>query len=470
MNRKKIIHHTKNFIKSSLWFLVGVILGIFFLISFGYIIFEKSYSGKVIPGVFVENVNLENENQAQIENYFNQKNQNIAKSTLTFYYQDKIATLSAKDLNIGYDSNLIAMQAVSIGHSPYFFSNIVNIVNAYFNGLVLKPSYTFNQKVLDQTLNPIVKSLTLTPVDAKFVFQNNKVTTFQPSTDGQGVNLEKLQTKITDYIPYILAKQKNQNIKIEIPVQIIKPKVTTNSANNLGIKELIGSGTSLFQDSIPSRIYNIELAASRINGTIVAPDQVFSFDQTLGDVSAFTGYKQAYVIQNGHTILGDGGGVCQVSTTLFRAILNSGLPVVERHAHAYRVGYYEEDSPPGFDATIYVPTVDLKFKNDTKHSILIQAIVDPNNLRLTFNFYGTSDGRQVKITTPTITNQIPAPAPQYTNDPALPKGTVQQIDFAANGATVSFTRTVTRDNKVILQDTYTSVYQPWQAQYLVGTG
>lgn len=470
MNRKKIIHHTKNFIKSSLWFLVGAILGIFFLVSFGYIIFQKNYSGEAIPGVFVGNINLEEKNKIQIENYYNQKNQNIQNTIFTFYYQDKIATVSAKDLNIGYDSNLIATQAISIGHSPYFFSNIIIIINAYFNGLVLQPSYTLSQTKLNQTLSPIIKSLTLTPIDAKFVFKKNKVTTFQPSTDGQDVNLEKLQNKVTDYISYILAKQKNQNIKILIPVQVIKPKITTNNANTFGIKELIGSGTSLFQDSIASRIYNIELAANRINGTIVAPNQIFSFDQTLGDISAFTGYKQAYVIQNGHTVLGDGGGVCQVSTTLFRAILNSGLSVIERHAHAYRVGYYEEDSPPGFDATIYVPTVDLKFRNDTKHSILIQAIIDPNNLRLTFNFYGTSDGRQVKITTPIVTNQIPAPTPVYTNDPALAKGKIEQTDFAANGATVSFTRTVTRNNKVILQDTYTSIYQPWQAQYLVGAG
>src|SRR6185369_9618298 len=119
---------------------------------------------------------------------------------------------------------------------------------------------------------------------------------------------------------------------------------------------------------------------------------------------------------------GDGGGVCQVSTTLFRAALNAGLPIVERHAHAYRVGYYEEDSPPGFDATVYVPSVDLKFKNDTDHYLLIQTVIDPQELRLTFNLYGTKDDRKVTVTTPVVTNFRPAPADLYQDDPTLPKG------------------------------------------------
>ena len=237
----------------------------------------------------------------------------------------------------------------------------------------------------------------------------------------------------------------------------------------MGIKELIGVGHSLFYHSIQSRIFNINLAASRLNGVLVAPDEVFSFDKALGDVSAFTGYQQAYVIQNGRTVLGDGGGVCQVSTTFFRALLNAGLQIVERHAHAYRVGYYEQDSPPGIDATIFVPSVDLKFKNDTGHYILIQSQVDLDNLALTFELYGTKDGRQVTMTTPVVTSQTPPPPDLYQDDPTLPKGEIKQTDFTAWGANVYFTRTVTKNGKVIIYDKFVSNYQPWQAVYLRGT-
>jgi vancomycin resistance protein YoaR len=256
---------------------------------------------------------------------------------------------------------------------------------------------------------------------------------------------------------------------IPIPVKTIQPTLTTDKVNKMGIKELIGTGTSLFQHSIESRIYNVNLAASRVNGVLVKPGDTFSFDQAVGDVSSLTGYKQAYVIENGKTVLGDGGGVCQVSTTLFRAALNAGLPIVERHAHAYRVGYYEEDSPPGIDATVYVPTVDLKFRNDTGHYILIQSIVDLNTLRLTFMIYGTSDGRISNVSTPVVTNIRPAPPDKYEDDPTLPAGTIKQVDFAASGADATFTRTVTKDGKVLYNDVFTSHYQPWQAVYLRGT-
>jgi vancomycin resistance protein YoaR len=206
-----------------------------------------------------------------------------------------------------------------------------------------------------------------------------------------------------------------------------------------------------------------------MNGVLIPPNEEFSFDKALGDVSAYTGYQQAYVIQNGKTVLGDGGGVCQVSTTFFRALLNAGLPITERHAHDYRVGYYEEDSPPGIDATVYVPSVDLKFKNDTGHWILVQSIVDPNTLRLTFNLYGTRDGRTVTMTKPVVTNETPPPPTLYTDDPTLPKGELKQVDFSAWGAHISFNRTVTKNNKIILTDTFVTDYRPWQAAYLRGT-
>ena len=280
---------------------------------------------------------------------------------------------------------------------------------------------------------------------------------------------QTLSNQLLSYAASILNSSNPQIISIQIPIKIIEPDITLDKINKLGIKELIGQGNSLFYDSIPGRIFNINLAASRLNGILVAPGDTFSFDQALGDISAFSGYKQAYIIQNGKTVLGDGGGVCQVSTTLFRAILNAGLPVVERHAHAYRVGYYEEDSPPGIDATVYSPTVDLKFKNDTGNWILIQSTVDLDNYALNFSLYGTSDGRTVTMTTPVVTNQTPAPPPLYQDDPDLPVGTIQQTDFAAAGADVYFTRTVSKNGQVIISDKFVSDYQPWQAVYLRGT-
>jgi len=456
--------------KTLFWFGIGMILGIFLLTAFGYLLFRIIYNNTIYPGVYINGVNFGGKSQDYIITYFDNKNKIIQKNSFTLLHDTDVATISAKDIHLGFDSVLLAKQAFTIGRSSDNFTNAGIIFQAYIAGVSLSPAYTFSHNALVRVLEPIIKSVHIDTVDAVFTFENGRVSAFRPSSNGQDIDIPHLQNDIVAKIPYILANSEPSSFTIHIPVIVKKPKIATSDANNLGIKELIGTGTSLFQHSIPGRIYNVELAASRVNGALVAPGEEFSFAKTVGDVSSFTGYQQAYVIQNGKTVLGDGGGVCQVSTTLFRAVLNAGLPIVERHAHAYRVGYYEEDSPPGIDATVYVPSVDFRFKNDTGHYILIQTAVDPSILRLTFYLYGQSDGRSVQMTTPTLSNLIPAPATIYTDDPTLPQGTLKQVDFAASGATAKFSRTVMKDGKVYISDSYTSVYQPWAAAYLRGTG
>jgi vancomycin resistance protein YoaR len=238
----------------------------------------------------------------------------------------------------------------------------------------------------------------------------------------------------------------------------------------LGINELIGRGSSTFRGSISGRIYNIGLASSKFDGVLVAPGDVVSFNNIVGDISSLTGYKTAYVIKDGRTVLGDGGGVCQVSTTLFRAALDAGLPIVERRAHSYRVGYYEQDSGPGLDATVYAPTTDLKFKNDTPAYILIQTIYNAKNYSLVFEIYGTDDGRISNITKPVITSSSPPPDDLYIDDPSLPAGTIKQIDYKAWGAKTQFDYKVERNDEVLIDKTFYSNYRPWQAVFLKGTG
>ena len=267
-----------------------------------------------------------------------------------------------------------------------------------------------------------------------------------------------------------LEYSEEKNITVEIPVEIIVPKIKTEDINNLGIKQLLGRGVSYFKGSITGRVHNISLASSKFNGILVAPQETFSFNETLGDVSALTGYKQAYIIKDGRTILGDGGGVCQVSTTLFRAILDSGLPVVERKAHSYRVSYYEQNSPVGLDATVFEPTADLKFTNDTPSYLLIQSTFDPSRSMLVFEIYGSSDGRVSYVSKPTISASTPPPEDLYTDDPTLPTGVVKQIDYKAWGAKVSVFYKVTKGDEILFEKTFYSNYHPWQAVYLRGIG
>lgn len=366
------------------------------------------------------------------------------------YYLDFSAILGILDLQNtkstlisgNINNTTLAVSKITIGDEEIFDTKL-----------------TLNQ----EKLKSFIKEQVASKIDREvkeplFNFDGKKVVEFEPPEEGLTLDVEETAVFINEAV---LAKTS----RIDLPVEVTKPK--NKLTNEMGIKELIGKGISNFSGSIANRIYNINLATSKINGILIPPNDEFSFVKTVGDISAATGFKQAYVIKSGRTVLDDGGGVCQVSTTVFRAALNSGLPITERVAHAYRVSYYEQGFPPGLDATIFYPSVDLKFKNDTSSHILIQAHTEGNSLVV--ELYGTSDKRNVELSKPVILNQTP-PLPEIRqDDPTMPKGQVKQVDWPASGANVVFTRKVTRGNDVLINETFRSNYRSWQAVYLVGT-
>jgi vancomycin resistance protein YoaR len=326
----------------------------------------------------------------------------------------------------------------------------------------------FNSEKIHLYITELKSLINRNPQNPVFVFKNGKVIEFAPAKDGVKVKEEELANQIKEGVGNLL-QGSSEVVAINIPFEASPPDYQTSDINDLGINELIGHGTSEFKGSIASRVHNIILASSHFNGVLVKPGETFSFNATVGDVSQLTGYKQAYIISDGKTVLGDGGGLCQVSTTLFRAALNAGLPIVERRAHSYRVGYYEQDSPPGIDATVYSPTTDLKIKNDTENYLLIQTIVDSKKSTLEFDIYGTSDGRVSTISKPVVYDVSPPPEDLYQDDPTLPVGQVKQVDWKAWGAKVKFDYTVSKFGQVVYEKSFYSNYRPWQSVFLRGT-
>lgn len=334
---------------------------------------------------------------------------------------------------------------------------------------LLDPKEGYNEEALAESIFKIVPQINRDPQDSVFNYENGVVREFIPSHDGIAVEVDKLKILIVNDLKN-LESTELALAEINIPTTKTQPNIKTENVNSLGIRELIGRGTSRFAGSIASRVHNIGVATSKFNGTLVAPGEEFSFNQILGDVSAYTGYKQAYVIRDGQTVLGDGGGVCQVSTTLFRAALAAGLPITERRSHSYRVGYYEQDAAPGLDATVYAPTTDLKIKNDTPGHILIQTEFVPNTATLIFDIYGTSDGRVATHTTPVVYDYVAPPEDLYIDDPTKPAGYIEQIDWKAAGSKSRFDYTVERNGEVIYKKTFFSNYKAWQSKFVRGTG
>jgi len=472
INGKEIINERKlSFFPLLLYFLLGSIIALFILVIISILKYEHKYNNRIYPGVTIDGWEVGGKNPEEVKAYFENKSEPLKKINFTLYFEDNIATISGTDLGLSFDGKLSAIQAYLIGRSGHLFSDVYQKLTALKKGLNLNSVLNIKTENIDDALISLSGNINITPQDALFQFENGKVLIFKPSTNGRRLNKEATKNKILSYI-YELKKTTPVTVKgilIPLEVDIVYPKYSTDNSNNYGIRELLASGNSKFAGSIPGRIHNIELAASRIHGHLVPPGGIFSFNDALGDVSASTGFQPAYIIKDGRTVLGDGGGVCQVSTTLFRAILNSGLKVVERHPHSYRVSYYEQNSGPGLDATVYYPGYDLKFENDTANYLLIQSRFDKTDYSLIFEIFGTKDGRKVEITKPVILSQISAPPDLYQDDPTLPKGVVKQVDWRAAGAKVSLSYKVTKDDKTLSENTFYSNFQPWQAVFLRGT-
>ena len=341
-----------------------------------------------------------------------------------------------------------------------------------------------NDVEIKNKLIEVASDIDRNPKGQSIEIDGDKVVSFVASEDGLKLKIKENTFNLASEINSILdeatdnskgTNSQNSNDytenddkvtrKFELEVQVTE---APDSDNEFNIKDLIGEGHSKFKGSSRSRIHNVGLAASRVSGTLVPPGEIFSFNEAVGEISRKTGYTSAWVISKGRTVLGDGGGVCQVSTTMFRAALDAGLPIIERHAHSYRVSYYEQGSQPGIDATIYSPSVDLRFRNDTPGYILIMADFDGDEKTLSFKIYGTKDGRKVEMTKPKILSRTPPPEPLYINDPTLPKGKKVQVEHPVWGASVSFSRKVyDKDDNLMYDDIFKSNYRAWQAVYKV---
>lgn len=263
----------------------------------------------------------------------------------------------------------------------------------------------------------------------------------------------------------------NQGVaEVEIATTAIEAPVTISSdIQDLGIKELLGVGHTSYYGSPPNRIHNIQNGVNKFNGVLIAKDEEFSFNTTLGPVDDTTGYKKELVIKGDETIPEYGGGLCQVSTTMYRAAMFSGLPITDRAPHSYAVSYYSQILGHGLDATIYLGGQDLKFKNDTERYILVQAYVDDMNAY--FKFYGTSDGRKVIMDGPVISNHKGAPAETlYAVSDKLAAGQTKQVEKRINGFDAYWTRTIEKEGQDPIKEEIKSRYRAMQAKILVAPG
>ncbi len=310
-------------------------------------------------------------------------------------------------------------------------------------------------------VEPLAEAVNRAPVNARLDFDAaaGSVSELSPSQPGRELDIE---ATITLALERVATDQRT----VTLPLKSIEAEISAANAAELGIRELMSEGTSYFRNSSAGRAANIAVAAARFNGVLVPPGEVFSFNEHLGEVSAATGYEESAIIWGDRTRVGIGGGVCQVSTTAFRAAFWAGYPVIERYAHGFRVSWYEP--PLGLDATVYAPQVDFRFVNDSPYYLLIETQVDALTATLTFRFYSTKPDYTVEMEGPFESKLVPHPEPIYEEDPSLEPGQQVQVEWAKDGLDVTIHRILKKDGQEIRRDTFFSHYLPWAARYRVG--
>jgi vancomycin resistance protein YoaR len=327
---------------------------------------------------------------------------------------------------------------------------------------------TLDREALRAFLEEIAPSLAIEPVDARFHFdrRTGQLVPLSPSSPGRVLDVEASMENI---LAAVAAGQHTASLT----VRVVPPRYPdTATAEELGIRELVAEGDSYFIGSPSGRDHNIRLAASKFNGLVIAPGETFSFNRYLGEVSKEAGYDEAYVTMGEQLAIEVGGGICQVSTTAFRAALRGGYPILERWAHYHRVGYYElRGHGPGLDATVYAPLLDFKFVNDRPTALLIETEIQEANHRLIFRFYSTDDGRRVEIKGPIITHETKPGPPIYRLNEKLPPGTVVEWQKAQKGFTATVERWVyDAAGNLLYHNTFISKYAPRRAAYHYGPG
>lgn len=325
---------------------------------------------------------------------------------------------------------------------------------------------------LRPVLEQIARQVNRPEQNARFIFNDETrlLEAIQSSSTGREVDLEAS----VELVEQSVARgEPNATLQVNLK----QPKVSENANGaDLGITENVITYTSYFRGSSASRMQNIQTAAAQFHGLLIAPGETFSMGSALGDVSLDSGYAEALIIYGGRTIQGVGGGVCQVSTTLFRAAFFAGFPIPERYAHAYRVSYYEQSvsgidpTLAGLDATVYFPLVDFKFTNDTPYWLLMETYFSSQSQTLTWKFYSTKDGRSVQWQTSGLQNVVPAPPAELQLNPALSDKEFKQVDWEADGADITVNRTVMMGDKIHFVDKFSTYYQPWRAVCEYGPG
>ncbi len=460
---------------------VLILIGIIFSTIFAIININNNNitSGVKIKGIDVSGLSKE-EAKNKIELIYNEKKQ----KDILLKYEDYDATINPELLEVNYDVDGAVESAISIGKGGNIFVNNYNILFALIGKKDVNVNMAINEEVTKQTIEDIGTNIPGAVVEPDYYIEDDNLI-ITKGQEGIKIDTENLMQKIKENlentnlnqeyieIPVITKTPEKIDIekiyqevhkevqdayytkdpftihpevegvdfnlddakkileedkdKYEIKLTITKPKVTISQIGSEAFPDLLATYSTRYDASLKNRSTNLRLACQKINNKVVLPGEVFSYNKSLGERTAAAGYKNAAVYENGQVVDGIGGGICQISSTLYNSVLMSNLGIVERRNHMFITSY----TPAGRDATVVYGVTDFKFKNTRTYAVKIQASC--SNGIATVSIYGIKEENEYKVSFSTKTISTIPYTVKYVDDNTLPSGAEKVSQKGANG-------------------------------------
>ncbi|WP_156801947.1 VanW family protein [Desulfurispora thermophila] len=448
--------------KGRFWliFALAALLGAGILTGVGYLYLQQALvpADKIIPGVRVMGDSFAGLTRPQALARLAARERELLARPLLFTYGQRSWLVSPRSLGIDLQAGAMVEQALKIGHSGNIWEQYQTQRRVAREGVEIAPRLSFRENLLQQQLDEIGREITEPPRDASFRVRSDDSIEIIPGRPGKKIDRDRVLADLQKDL-----QEGYLSRRIELVLVEAQPRVTTQQVEGYGLSGLLASFTTRFDAANADRSYNIRIAAKALDDLLLPPGETASFNQVVGPRSSEAGYKNAKVIVGNELVDGLGGGVCQVSTTLYNAALLAGLEIVRRSNHSLPVSYVA----PGRDATVTYGYIDFVFRNSTPNHILVKTFT--GNGSLTVKIYGNRQYRkQISVRTKIL--EVFPPQVVYEQDPTLPRGVQKVKQEGKPGYRVAAERVIYENGQSRVEPLPGSLYRPMNKIILIGTG
>lgn len=406
-------------------------------------------SNTIISGVTVLNSDLSGLTVREAEDkLLLLEKEAIDNKALTLRYGDRSWQLQPQMIGVAMDRGKILEEAIKTGKQGSVIQRWNQWRQAREEGIKIPAHIYIDRTVLDSQLKIVTSEITKQPEDAKLKINPDETVSVVPSRDGIIVDSEKTYREIKKSL-----ERNDMPAEAELSIITVSPEKATQEVIDMGVNVLLSSYTTTFDANDIDRSYNIRVAASALDELLIPPGREFSFNEVVGPRSSEAGYKNAKIIVNQEFVDGLGGGVCQLSSTLYNSVMLADIKILDRTNHSIPVSYV----PPGRDATVAYGYIDFRFKNTTPYYLYIKTIFNPS--RITVKIYGNKNSRKQVYVKTKVIETFPFKE-VYKEDPALKKGEILIIKKGSPGLRVTAEKTVIHNNIAQTETLPNSLYHP----------